>query len=81
MTPLLNAWTYPNIDPVLLDLPGPLALRWYGMMYLVGFWIGFLILQRLAERGRFAVPPDKVGEIVGWMPTGWALTTRSAPSL
>lgn len=28
--------TYPNIDPVALSL-GPLSIRWYGLMYLVGF--------------------------------------------
>src|SRR5512134_2107185 len=28
--------THPNFDPVALQL-GPLAIRWYGLMYLVGF--------------------------------------------
>jgi hypothetical protein len=28
---------YPGIDPVALDLPGPIDIRWYGLMYLVGF--------------------------------------------
>ncbi|WP_229764931.1 prolipoprotein diacylglyceryl transferase family protein, partial [Vibrio cholerae] len=27
---------FPNIDPVLFSI-GPLAVRWYGLMYLVGF--------------------------------------------
>ena len=34
---------YPEIDPVLLEI-GPLAVRWYGLMYLLGFagawWLG-----------------------------------------
>jgi phosphatidylglycerol:prolipoprotein diacylglycerol transferase len=29
-------WTHPQFDPVALQL-GPLAIRWYGLMYLVGF--------------------------------------------
>lgn len=28
--------TYPNIDPVIFRL-GPLAVRWYGLMYIIGF--------------------------------------------
>ena len=28
--------SYPAIDPVLLSL-GPLQLRWYGLMYVIGF--------------------------------------------
>ena len=34
---------YPQIDPIILSL-GPVALRWYGLMYLLGFaavwWLG-----------------------------------------
>lgn len=38
--------TYPNIDPIALQL-GPIAIRWYGLMYLVGFFGGYwLALQR-----------------------------------
>jgi len=74
--PLLNAWTYPSIDPVILDLPGPLALRWYGMMYLVGFWIAFQVLQHQAKQGRLAVPLVQVGEILGWIAAGVFLGGR-----
>ena len=35
---------YPFIDPVLLDLPGPLAVRWYGLGYLVGFAFAYYAL-------------------------------------
>ena len=27
---------YPQIDPIIVSL-GPVALRWYGLMYLLGF--------------------------------------------
>jgi phosphatidylglycerol:prolipoprotein diacylglycerol transferase len=39
-----------NIDPVLLHL-GPLQIRWYGMMYLVGYFVGYLVLMRRYKRG------------------------------
>ena len=46
---------HPNFDPVALSL-GPLAIRWYGLMYLVGFasfyWLG---------RRRIAHPPGGTG--------------------
>lgn len=76
MSSVLYAWTYPSIDPVILDLPGPLALRWYGMMYLVAFWVGFHILRRQALQGRLAVPVEQVGEIVGWIAAGVFLGGR-----
>ncbi|HNR51981.1 MAG TPA: prolipoprotein diacylglyceryl transferase, partial [Deltaproteobacteria bacterium] len=27
---------YPHIDPVFFEI-GPLQLRWYGLMYIIGF--------------------------------------------
>lgn len=30
--------TYPNIDPVAISL-GPLQVHWYGLMYLLAFFI------------------------------------------
>jgi phosphatidylglycerol:prolipoprotein diacylglycerol transferase len=40
--------TYPQIDPVAIHL-GPLAVHWYGLMYLLGFAC-FLLLGRLRLR-------------------------------
>ena len=39
---------HPNFDPVALSI-GPLAIRWYGLMYLVGF-LAFLFLGRRRAR-------------------------------
>lgn len=46
---------YPKIDPVALSL-GPLSVRWYGLMYLLGF-VAFVALGRL----RIARRPE-----LGW---------------
>lgn len=45
---------YPNISPVIFSV-GPLQLRWYGTMYLVGFALGYLIMRKLTagRKGRF----------------------------
>lgn len=45
---------HPQFDPVAIHL-GPLAIRWYGLMYLAGFmaflWFGKRRAQRYPERG------------------------------
>jgi phosphatidylglycerol---prolipoprotein diacylglyceryl transferase len=46
---------HPQFDPIALQL-GPVSVRWYGLMYLVGF-VGGLLLGRLRARTR----PD-----LGW---------------
>jgi phosphatidylglycerol:prolipoprotein diacylglycerol transferase len=39
---------YPRIPPTIVSV-GPLALRWYGLMYVVGYFVGYrLVLRRIA---------------------------------
>ena len=37
-----------NLDPIAFSI-GPLAIRWYGLMYLIGFLL-FLVLGKLRAR-------------------------------
>ena len=37
---------YWNADPVLLSL-GPLSVRWYGLAFAIGFFIGYKIVERM----------------------------------
>ncbi len=41
--------TYPHIDPVAFQL-GPLKVHWYGLMYLIGFLLGWLLGRWRASR-------------------------------
>ncbi len=41
--------TYPNIDPVIIHL-GPLAMRWYGLMYVIGFTATYFLVARQIKR-------------------------------
>jgi phosphatidylglycerol:prolipoprotein diacylglycerol transferase len=55
---------FPRIDPVLLDLPGPLDLRWYGLGYVVAFAAGAALMRRLAREGFVPMKPEAVGDLV-----------------
>ena len=33
---------YPEIDPIALRL-GPVSIHWYGLMYVLGFFLAFLL--------------------------------------
>lgn len=67
---------YPFIDPVLLELPGPLAVRWYGLMYLVGFAFAYFALTRLSEWGVLELEKEKVGDFIGVLVLGVILGGR-----
>ena len=46
--------TYPQIDPVILRI-GPLSLRWYGLMYVIGFVSSYLlVVYQLKKKGALA---------------------------
>jgi phosphatidylglycerol:prolipoprotein diacylglycerol transferase len=55
---------YPDFDPVALSI-GPLSIRWYGLMYLLGFGL-FLFLgrQRARHEPRWGVGPDQVDDLL-----------------
>jgi len=40
---------YPNIDPVIFHL-GPLEVRWYGMMYVLGFLASYSLVKRQIKK-------------------------------
>ena len=43
---------FPEIDPVLLHL-GPLHVRWYGLMYVLGFIASFLLVKQQLKHFNF----------------------------
>jgi phosphatidylglycerol:prolipoprotein diacylglycerol transferase len=53
-----------NINPIILDLPGELAVRWYGISYLLGFIASILLLRNWSKRGEFEVPAEETSNFV-----------------
>ncbi len=47
----LSLLGFPEIDPVIFSL-GPLAVRWYGLAYVVGIVLGWRYARRIVETGR-----------------------------
>ncbi|WDE00373.1 prolipoprotein diacylglyceryl transferase [Thalassomonas actiniarum] len=44
-----NFLQFPQIDPIIFSI-GPIALRWYGMMYLIGFLAAIFIANKAADK-------------------------------
>lgn len=67
--------TYPNIDPVALQI-GPLAIHWYGLMYLAGFACAWWLGQRRAARADLGWSKDQVGDLIFYSALGAVLGGR-----
>ncbi|HMO51648.1 MAG TPA: prolipoprotein diacylglyceryl transferase [Kiritimatiellia bacterium] len=48
-----TAYYIHQLDPVLLPLWGPLAIRWYGLAYIAGFVGAYFMLNRWGRQGRY----------------------------
>jgi len=66
---------YPNIDPVLIHV-GPFAVRWYGLMYVVGFLLGYFLLLKLSQREEYDLTKQEVGDLLYFCIAGLVLGAR-----
>ncbi|WP_431025720.1 prolipoprotein diacylglyceryl transferase [Halomonas sp. H5] len=64
---------YPAIDPVAISL-GPLAIHWYGLMYVIGFVAAWWLGCRRASRLRLT--RDDIGDLIFYAALGVVLGGR-----
>lgn len=60
---------FPNIDPVFLRI-GPVQLRWYGLMYMLSFIIGFFVMRRLAKYRKLNLSNDDLYDLLFYLILG-----------
>ena len=67
--------TAPQIDPVAIQL-GPLAIRWYGLMYLVGFLAAWWLGRRRARAAASGWRAEQVDDLIFYGALGVILGGR-----
>ena len=60
---------FPNIDPVFLRL-GPIQLRWYGLMYMISFILGYFLLKRLVKLKKLPMTTDDLYDLLFFLILG-----------
>src|SRR5919205_4112270 len=66
---------YPRIPSEIVRV-GPFAVRWYGIMYLVGYVVGFHIARARIARGLVAMTQRDLDALVGYLVVGMLLGAR-----
>jgi phosphatidylglycerol:prolipoprotein diacylglycerol transferase len=67
--------TYPDIDPVAVSL-GPVAIHWYGLMYLIGFVGGWWLGVVRARRPESGWQTSEIGDLLFYVALGVILGGR-----
>jgi phosphatidylglycerol---prolipoprotein diacylglyceryl transferase len=68
-------FTYPHIDPIIFHL-GPLAVRWYGLMYLLGFLFAYFIIRHLARYRNLELSSAQLSDLLFYAVIGVILGGR-----
>ncbi|MBN2457645.1 prolipoprotein diacylglyceryl transferase [Candidatus Woesearchaeota archaeon] len=58
-----------TLNPVLLDL-GPVQIRYYGLFYVIGLFLTYVIIKHLVKKERVRLTKDEVLEYVIWLSFG-----------
>ena len=65
-----------NVDPEIITWP--VTIRWYGLMFAIGFWIGFNIVARMFRRE--GAPEKWMGSLLIYVPVATGPPSPAAPS-
>jgi hypothetical protein len=60
---LTSMLSYPHIDPVIFSI-GVVKIRWYGLMYVIGFLLAWWLAKKRALRSWSAIKPTQVDDLI-----------------
>lgn len=63
MTQLAAAWVH-DLSPFVLRISGDFGIRWYGLAYVAGFAIAWLLMRWLARRGFVPIAPERAADAI-----------------
>lgn len=72
---IANVYTYTGIDPIAIEI-GPLAVRWYGLMYLIGFVGGWALARYRAKQWGKPFKLEQVDDLLFYTAMGVILGGR-----
>lgn len=67
--------TYHQIDPIIFAI-GPLKIRWYGLMYVIGFLAGWWLARKRAQKSWSPIKPEQVDDLIFYAMLGVILGGR-----
>ncbi|MBI3599572.1 MAG: prolipoprotein diacylglyceryl transferase [Nitrospinae bacterium] len=67
--------SFPGIDPVIVKI-GPFSIRWYGVMYLIGFTASYLLVKYQLKRKMITVSSEAIISLYQYLIFGLIIGAR-----
>ena len=65
-----------TLDPFAIEISSGFGIRWYGISYAAGFFLGWLLLRELARRGRIGLTMLQVSDLMTYLIMGVVIGGR-----
>jgi phosphatidylglycerol:prolipoprotein diacylglycerol transferase len=66
---------YPNLNPTIVTL-GPLHIRWYGVMYILGFMASYLLVRYQIRKKEPEITPGMLNDLFLYLVVGLIVGAR-----
>jgi phosphatidylglycerol:prolipoprotein diacylglycerol transferase len=66
---------FPHISPVVIQI-GPVAVRWYGLMYAAGYMLGYFLARHRIRTNRSVLTLDALDSLIGYLVIGMLVGAR-----
>jgi len=66
---------YPNLDPTIVTI-GPVHIRWYGLMYILGFVASYLLVRYQIKKKQLAIPVGTLNDLFLYLVLGLIIGAR-----
>ena len=65
-----------TLDPVLLQIYGDIGIRWYGLSYLAGFFVAYLLMLKFSSLKLVNLDKNQIGDLVTYAAFGTVIGGR-----
>ncbi len=66
---------FPNIDPELIQI-GPISIRWYGLMYVLGFLASYFLIQKQKRSRELGLTGQTAQDLIFYLAVGLIVGAR-----
>ena len=72
---MFKPMNFPDIDPVLIHI-GPLQVRWYGLMYVIGFLATYFLIRHQEKTRPIGLSPHLLQDLIFYLVAGLVIGAR-----